>query len=98
MRILTRIRLERARKLLSSTDTPLKEVAAIAGMPNVALFGSVFRAWFGVTPANFRRDARQAYMARAALRSNGRNSIKNDRSTIFGSLDQATGEAGYLDP
>jgi transcriptional regulator GlxA family with amidase domain len=51
------VRLERARDLLWRTGRPLKQVAAAVGFRNEKSFARAFRAWVGVSPGQFRRDA-----------------------------------------
>jgi LacI family transcriptional regulator len=51
------IRLKRARALLTETDMPLIEVAEQAGFTHQEYLGVVFRTRFGMTPAQFRREA-----------------------------------------
>jgi len=50
-----RCRLERAKRLLASTDLSLKEVAAAAGFSNADALGRTFRREEGITPLQFRR-------------------------------------------
>jgi transcriptional regulator GlxA family with amidase domain len=64
-RMLLRLRLERAAELLCTTGLPLKEVGVRAGMAHLSAFGRAFRAWYGMTPSEFRRNNR--------LRSHGRS-------------------------
>ena len=52
-------RLETARELLASTDLPVAECGARAGIPNPSYFGRLFRRTFGVSPAAFRRGLRE---------------------------------------
>jgi transcriptional regulator GlxA family with amidase domain len=56
--VLLRLRLKRAKELLSASDLPLKQVAALAGMKHVANLERGFRAEFGVTPGKFREQIR----------------------------------------
>jgi transcriptional regulator GlxA family with amidase domain len=58
-RLLTRIRLERARELLIMTNIPMKELAASIGMRDAASIGRIFRAWHGVAPRDFRQFRHQ---------------------------------------
>jgi LacI family transcriptional regulator len=53
-----RIRLDRARELLSHTDLPIALVAEKAGFTHQEYLGSVFRSRLGQTPAQFRRASR----------------------------------------
>jgi len=56
--VLLQLRLKRAKELLSASDLPLKQVAALAGMKHVANLERGFRAEFGVTPGKFREQIR----------------------------------------
>jgi transcriptional regulator GlxA family with amidase domain len=56
-RMLLRMRLARAAELLSTTGLPLKEVGLRIGMANLGAFGRAFRAWYGITPGEFRRNS-----------------------------------------
>ncbi len=47
--------LRRARDLVSGTDTPLKQVASLAGFASVQYMTTVFAKAFGQTPAQYRR-------------------------------------------
>jgi len=50
-----RAKLMEAQRLIRNTDLPLKAVAARSGFSSVAYMTTVFRRWFDVTPAEFRR-------------------------------------------
>mgnify|MGYP001765880987 CR=1 FL=1 len=52
----TRLRIERARRLLASSIMPITEVAALCGYPDAAYFATVFRRVAGVSPSQFRRS------------------------------------------
>lgn len=52
-------RLETARELLATTELPVAECGARAGLPNPSYFGRLFRRTFGVSPAAFRRGLRE---------------------------------------
>jgi AraC family transcriptional regulator len=52
-------RLEKARYLLSQTDTPLKQVSHRLGFSSQSTFTTAFRGEVGVTPLAFRREHRQ---------------------------------------
>ena len=54
-----RVRLERARGLLTQTDLPIALVAEKAGFNHQEYMGAVFRARFGQTPAQCRKAATQ---------------------------------------
>ncbi|MBI4889117.1 MAG: DNA-binding transcriptional regulator [Acidobacteria bacterium] len=51
------LRLEQARRLISTTNLPLKEVAASCGFRSVQHMSVLFRGAFGQPPATFRRTA-----------------------------------------
>jgi len=53
-----RVRLERARELITTTDLPLKRVATLAGFKYVQYLTKLFRERLGQTPAAFRKRAR----------------------------------------
>ena len=59
-------RVEIARKLLESTDLPIREVSKRAGFSTHAHFCSVFRGAAGLTPAAYRRQSRAAIPESAA--------------------------------
>ena len=50
------LRLERARRLLEDTGTPLSDIAARAGFADQAHFPRLFKRQFGVTPGAFVRS------------------------------------------
>ena len=54
-REIARQRIEKAKKLLSATDKPMKEIAALCGYCNAGYFTNAFRAATGVTPKAWRR-------------------------------------------
>lgn len=56
MNYLTSIRMEKARKLLVSTDLPIAEVAERAGYGDYRVFTKVFKKSEGITPSQYRRD------------------------------------------
>lgn len=51
------IRLKRARHLLTTTDMPVKDVAAATGFASHAYFTKCYRTFFGETPADHQRRA-----------------------------------------
>jgi LacI family transcriptional regulator len=55
---LVRTRLGEARRLVTSTDLPLKQVAPRAGFRSVAYMTTLFRHHLGTTPAALRRSSR----------------------------------------
>ena len=52
---LQQARMERAREILSTTNLPTKEIAAMVGYPNVPYFRNLFKSLFGLTPLQFRQ-------------------------------------------
>ena len=57
---LTGIRMERAKKLLLTTDLPVAEVAEQSGYGDYRVFTKVFKKNEGVTPSQYRRDFRES--------------------------------------
>ena len=53
---LTNIRMERAKKLLVSTDLPVSEVAQRSGYADYRVFTKAFKKAEGVTPSQYRQD------------------------------------------
>lgn len=53
---LTNIRMEKAKKLLLSTDLPIAEVSEQSGYGDYRVFTKVFKKSEGVTPTQYRRD------------------------------------------
>jgi AraC-like DNA-binding protein len=47
-------RAEEARKLLTTTSTPIKEIAALVGVPNLHYFNAFLREYFGCGPRELR--------------------------------------------
>ena len=54
-----RVRLEKGKQLLSTTDMSIAEVATACGFANATRLGVAFRARFGITPLAYRRQARE---------------------------------------
>ena len=54
-----RVRLERVKALLSTTDLPTKQISAQAGFHSVQYLARVFRTATGQTPAGYRKKMRQ---------------------------------------
>ncbi|MFM8495417.1 MAG: substrate-binding domain-containing protein [Planctomycetia bacterium] len=52
------VRLNEARRLITTTDLPLKQIAPRAGFRSVAYMTTLFRSHFNVTPAALRTSAR----------------------------------------
>jgi AraC-like DNA-binding protein len=59
--MLHRLRLERARTLLETTDDPLAVIATRVGIHDTAYFARRFRQWVGVPPSVYRKQARAAH-------------------------------------
>ncbi len=53
-----RVRLERAKQLLTETDLPIPRIAEATGYGSASYLGQVFRQTLGTTPARFRRQIR----------------------------------------
>lgn len=53
---LTNIRMEKAKKLLLSTDLPIAEISEQSGYSDYRVFTKVFKKSEGVTPSQFRHD------------------------------------------
>lgn len=58
---LTRLRFERARDLLLNSDLPTIEIAAEVGYASPATFVRQFKSKTGLTPLDFRRQARACH-------------------------------------
>ena len=56
---LTRFRLTRAKEQLAHTDASVSSIAYSCGYQDPRVFTRAFRQEFGVTPASYRREARQ---------------------------------------
>ena len=55
---LTQLRMEKAKKLLSGTEKPIKEIIADVGYIDRASFAKKFKAYYGVSPAQYRSRER----------------------------------------
>ena len=55
---LQRLRVERARFLIATTDLPIKQIAAMAGFAHVHYMTTIFRQSTGWTPAEYRKHVR----------------------------------------
>jgi len=53
-----RVRIDKAKKLLSNTDLPMKQIARLAGLNSVQYLARVFHAETGLTPGDYRRQRR----------------------------------------
>lgn len=54
-RYLTLVRLQRAKDRLESGFLPVREIAVAVGIPNPSQFTRIFKAAYGMTPAQYRR-------------------------------------------
>jgi LacI family transcriptional regulator len=52
-----RVQIEQARRLIATTDLPLKQIATMAGFIHVYYMTTVFRRHTGWTPADYRKHA-----------------------------------------
>ncbi|MDA8408793.1 MAG: helix-turn-helix domain-containing protein [Treponema sp.] len=57
---LNKLRIERARVLLRTTDTPLVEIAGLLGYEDQSYFNKVFKKLVGLSPGRFRESAGRA--------------------------------------
>ena len=55
---LTRVRLERARDLLTTTSRPVTEICLDVGFSSLGSFSTLFRRETGLSPQQFRREVR----------------------------------------
>jgi AraC-like DNA-binding protein len=53
-----KMRLDKARKILQDQDQKIQNISRMVGIKSVARFTQMFRAEFGITPAQFRRTSR----------------------------------------
>jgi AraC-like DNA-binding protein len=53
---LTRVRLERAKELLTITTRPVTEICFDVGFTSLGSFSTLFRRYVGMSPAQFRRQ------------------------------------------
>ncbi len=58
MAMVTRLRMERARQFLRETDEPLKRIADWIGYRNEFAFSTAFKRFSGLSPRDFRRQAK----------------------------------------
>lgn len=64
---LRRLRIEEAKRLLSTTDQPVTTVASAVGFTQGAYFSRVFRTISGCTPREYRRASRQEVNGKETL-------------------------------
>lgn len=55
---LTKIRMEKAKSLLGSSDLTVREIAESVGYPDSLHFSRVFHQWCGVSPSQYRKELR----------------------------------------
>ncbi|MBD2870559.1 helix-turn-helix domain-containing protein [Paenibacillus arenilitoris] len=58
VKYLTRLRIERAKRLLRHYDAPVKEVSAAVGFGDEFYFSRIFRRLVGVTPSHYASQGR----------------------------------------
>ena len=59
---ITEARLEKAKKLLSTADTSINEVAQLTGFYDQSYFSKVFSSKFGITPSEYKRSMDSKYL------------------------------------
>ena len=57
---LTRLRIEKAKELLSETDMPMKEICQEVGYPDPNYFSRIFKKNYGVTPTEYKERLKNA--------------------------------------
>lgn len=55
------LRLTRSAMLLTTTDTPIIEIAGMSGFNNISNFNRAFKMYFGTTPSKYRKTERQSF-------------------------------------
>lgn len=55
------LRLTRAAMLLTTTDTPIIEIAGMSGFNNISNFNRAFKMYYGTTPSKYRKMERQSF-------------------------------------
>lgn len=55
------LRLTRAAMLLTTTDTPVIEIAGLSGFNNISNFNRAFKMYYDTTPSKYRKMERQSY-------------------------------------
>lgn len=58
---LNELRLNRAAMLLTTTDTPIIEIAGMSGFNNISNFNRAFKMYYDTTPSKYRKTERQKY-------------------------------------
>lgn len=55
------LRLTRAAMLLTTTDTPIIEIAGMSGFNNISNFNRAFKMYYDTTPSKYRKTERQSF-------------------------------------
>ena len=55
------LRLTRAAMLLTTTDTPVIEIAGLSGFNNISNFNRAFKMYYDTTPSKYRKIERSSY-------------------------------------
>lgn len=58
---LNELRLSRAAMLLTTTDTPVIEIAGMSGFNNISNFNRAFKMFYNTTPSKYRRNERRSF-------------------------------------
>lgn len=58
---LNELRLTRAAMLLTTTDTPIIEIAGMSGFNNISNFNRAFKMYYNTTPSKYRKNERQSF-------------------------------------
>lgn len=80
---LTRVRMDRAARLLAGSDLPVREVARAVGYRQPAQFAKAFRRRHGLAPAAFRTAWRRAHSNGGSTPSNGHHPPPRDPRPSF---------------
>jgi len=48
------LRMEKAKKLLAESDSPIKQIAAVSGYNNISSFSAAFKKTFNISPSEYR--------------------------------------------
>ena len=79
-RYLTLVRLQRAKDLLEHGFLPVRDIAVSVGIPNPSQFTRIFKAAYGMTPAQHRR----AYLQIETIYQNGPLFVREPKSSAAG--------------
>ena len=55
----TKVRMERAAKLLETTNDKISDISASIGYPNQTKFSKAFKKYYDTTPLHYRQSARR---------------------------------------